>query len=50
MAQEKLHRMALQIAEDISAEDIPLVLIGIRRSGMVIAQQIAGILKQYINS
>ncbi len=50
VALEKLHRMALQIAEDISEEETPLVLIGIRQSGMVIAQQISAFLQQYIKA
>ncbi len=49
-ALEKLHRMALEIAEDISEEDTPLVLIGIRQSGMVIARQIKEFLKLYIKA
>lgn len=47
---EKLHRMALQIAEDISEEETPLVLIGIRQSGMMIARQISSFLKLYIKA
>ncbi len=47
-ALEKLHRMALEIAEDISEEETPLVLIGIRQSGMVIAKQISAFLVEYI--
>ncbi len=47
-AQEKLHRMALEIAELISEEDVPLVLIGIRQSGVVIAEKISRFLQQYI--
>ena len=50
VALEKLHRMALQIAEDISEEETPLVLIGIRQSGMVIAEQISLFLQQYIKA
>ncbi len=49
-ALEKLHRMALQIAEDISEENHPLVLIGIRQSGMVIARQISAFLVDYIKA
>ena len=49
-ALEKLHRMALEIAEDISEEETPLVLIGIRQSGMVIAKQISAFLKLYIKA
>lgn len=47
-AHEKLHRMALEIAEDISGEEVPLVLIGIRRSGMVIAEKIGAFLQRYV--
>lgn len=50
VALEKLHRMALEIAEDISEEETPLVLIGIRQSGMVIAEQIRLFLQQYIKA
>ena len=50
VALEKLHRMALEIAEDISEEETPLVLIGIRQSGMVIAEQISAFLQQYIKA
>lgn len=49
-AHEKLHRMALQIAEDISEEETPLVLIGIRQSGMMIARQISSFLKLYVKA
>ncbi len=49
-ALEKIHRMALQIAEDISEEDTPLVLIGIRNSGMAIAKQVAAFLVDYIKA
>lgn len=48
-ALEKLHRMALEIAEDIIAENVPLILIGIRQSGLVIAQKLSTYLQQYIN-
>src|SRR3954447_2382484 len=47
-AQEKLHRMALEIAELVSEDEVPLVLIGIRQSGMVIAEKIASFLERYI--
>lgn len=48
-AREKLHRMALEIAEQISEDKVPLVLIGVRQSGLVIAEKIAGLLKNYIS-
>ncbi|MGN6618867.1 MAG: phosphoribosyltransferase family protein [Ilyomonas sp.] len=47
-AQEKLHRMALEIAENISEEDVPLVLIGIRQSGLAIAEKLSVYLMQYV--
>ncbi len=47
-AREKLHRMALEIAEQISEDDVPVVLIGIRQSGLVIAEKIAGLLRLYV--
>jgi pyrimidine operon attenuation protein/uracil phosphoribosyltransferase len=47
-AQEKLHRMALEIAELMSEDEVPLVLIGIRQSGLIIAEKIASLLEQYI--
>ena len=47
-AQEKLHRMALEIAENLSEDDVPLVLIGIRQSGMVIAEKLSAYLLRYV--
>jgi pyrimidine operon attenuation protein/uracil phosphoribosyltransferase len=47
-AQEKLHRMSLEIAENISEEDVPLVLIGIRQSGFAIAEKLSVYLMQYV--
>ena len=49
-ALEKIHRMALQIAEDISEEDTPLVLIGIRNSGTAIAKQVSAFLIDYVKA
>lgn len=49
-ALEKMHRMALQIAEDISEEDTPLVLIGIRNSGTAIARQVSAFLVEYVKA
>jgi pyrimidine operon attenuation protein/uracil phosphoribosyltransferase len=47
-AEQKLHRMALELAEKLSGDDAPLIIMGIRKNGEVIASQIAGYLKQYI--
>lgn len=48
-AREKLHRMALEIAEQISEDNVPVVLIGIRQNGWVIAEKIAHLLQQYVS-
>jgi pyrimidine operon attenuation protein/uracil phosphoribosyltransferase len=32
-AAQKLHRMALELAEDLNGDSIPVVIIGIRNSG-----------------
>lgn len=45
---EKLHRMSLEIAEQLSEDDVPIVLIGVKQSGMVLADKISALLKQYI--
>lgn len=47
-AEEKLHRMALEIAENISEDDAPLVLIGIRQSGLAIAEKLSAYLMPYL--
>ncbi|WP_153798700.1 phosphoribosyltransferase family protein [Foetidibacter luteolus] len=49
VAQQKLHRMALEIAERTSGDSEPLILIGVRNSGSVIAARIADFLQPYIN-
>jgi pyrimidine operon attenuation protein/uracil phosphoribosyltransferase len=48
-AVQKLHRMALELAENLNGDGVPVVLIGIRNSGMVIAEKIGSFLKQYIS-
>jgi pyrimidine operon attenuation protein/uracil phosphoribosyltransferase len=47
-AEEKMQRMALEIAEQLSEDEAPLVLIGVRQSGMVIAEKIGAMLRPYI--
>ena len=47
VAQQKLHRLALEIAENLSGDDAPLILIGIRNSGMVVAEKIGAFLQPY---
>ncbi len=47
-AARKLHRMALELAEQLNGDESPVVILGIRNSGMVIADKIAEHLKKYI--
>lgn len=47
-AEQKLHRMALEIAEQLHDEK-ELVLIGIKSSGLVIAEEIRRLLEQYLS-
>lgn len=49
-ADQKLHRMALEIAENLSGDDAPIILIGVRNSGTVIAEITAGYLRQYLHN
>eukprot|EP01136_Pigoraptor_vietnamica_P038529 Opistho-1_new@107980 len=49
-AEQKLHRMALELAENLNGDTEPVVLIGIRNSGTVIAEKTAALLKNYISS
>jgi pyrimidine operon attenuation protein/uracil phosphoribosyltransferase len=48
IAEQKLHRMALEIAENLDGDEEPLVLIGIRKSGTVVAEIVGSFVKQYI--
>jgi pyrimidine operon attenuation protein/uracil phosphoribosyltransferase len=45
VAKQKLHRMALELAEHLNGDTAPVILIGIRNSGTVIAEKIASLLK-----
>ncbi|HVZ24425.1 MAG TPA: phosphoribosyltransferase family protein [Sediminibacterium sp.] len=47
-ADYKLRRMALELAEKLEGDLLPVVIIGIRNSGSVIAAKIAGFLKPYV--
>ncbi|MBI2282900.1 MAG: phosphoribosyltransferase [Bacteroidetes bacterium] len=49
-AEQKLHRMTLELAESLNGDTEPVVLIGIRNSGTVIAEKIAGLLKNYTSN
>jgi pyrimidine operon attenuation protein / uracil phosphoribosyltransferase len=47
-AEQKLHRMALELAEQLAGHKSLVVLIGIRNSGTVIAEKIAALLRKYV--
>ncbi|MCA6451525.1 MAG: phosphoribosyltransferase [Chitinophagaceae bacterium] len=49
-AEQKLHRMTLELAESLNGDTEPVVLIGIRNSGTVIAEKVAGLLKNYVSN
>lgn len=49
-AEQKMHRMALELAEKLSGDPAPLIILGIKKNGEVIATQIAGYLSQYISN
>lgn len=46
----RLHRMALELAEQLNGDTTPVFILGIRNSGTVIAEQIAAHLKQYVSN
>lgn len=47
-AEQKLHRMALELAEELNGDTEPVIIIGIRNSGTVIAEKIAALLQNYV--
>lgn len=49
-AAQKLQRMALELAEYLSGDNEPVVLIGIRNSGTAIAAKTAALLRMHISS
>jgi pyrimidine operon attenuation protein/uracil phosphoribosyltransferase len=48
-AQQKMHRMALELAENIAPATASLILIGIRNNGVVIANKIAALIAPYVD-
>lgn len=48
-ADQKLHRLALEVAEQVDKSE-ELIIIGIKTSGLVIGEKIGEIVKQYIPS
>ncbi len=49
-ANQKLHRMALELAENLSGSDAALILVGVKDSGLVIANKIAVLIRPYIKN
>jgi pyrimidine operon attenuation protein / uracil phosphoribosyltransferase len=49
-ALQKLHRMVLELAEDLHGDDLPVVIIGIRNSGTIVAEIVGDLLKKYIKN
>lgn len=47
-AEQKLHRMSLELAEHLNGDTSPVILIGVRSSGTVIAEKTAGLLRSYV--
>ncbi len=47
---QKLHRMALELAENLSGSDAAVILVGVKESGLVIANKIAGLLRPYVRN
>jgi len=45
----KLQRLALEVAEHLQGDEAPLIIIGIRNSGMVMAEKISLLIKQYLS-
>lgn len=49
-ANQKLHRMALELAENLSGNNNAVILVGVKDSGLTIAGKIAGLLRPYIKN
>ena len=50
VAAQKMQRMALEIAEQLSDDPTELIIIGIKNSGMVIAEKMGLLVQQYLTS
>jgi len=48
VAEQKLQRLALEIAENLDGDDAEIIIIGIRNSGKVVADKIGAMLKNYL--
>jgi pyrimidine operon attenuation protein/uracil phosphoribosyltransferase len=49
-AVQKIHRMSLELAENLSGNDAPVILIGIRNSGTTVAEKVGKLLSRYITN
>lgn len=49
VAAQKVQRLALQVAENLSGDDAPLIVAGIKNSGMAIAEKIVFFVQEYID-
>jgi pyrimidine operon attenuation protein/uracil phosphoribosyltransferase len=49
VAAQKMRRMALEIAEQLDGDTADLIIIGVKSSGMVIAEKIGELLKAYVS-
>jgi pyrimidine operon attenuation protein / uracil phosphoribosyltransferase len=47
VAAQKLHRLALEVAEQLDGDTADLILIGVKENGFVIAQKVANIISNY---
>jgi pyrimidine operon attenuation protein/uracil phosphoribosyltransferase len=50
VAEQKLFRLALEVAEQLSGDDAPLILIGIEKRGLAVAQKISDLMKPYLKT
>ena len=48
VAEQKLQRLALEIAEQLEGDDAEIIIIGIRISGKVVADKVGALLSQYL--
>lgn len=49
-ADQKILRMSIQLAENLADSNAPVILIGVKENGVVLAEKVAVQLKQYINN
>ena len=50
VAEQKLFRLALEVAEQLSGDGAPLILIGIEQRGLAVARKIADLMKPYLKA